>query len=118
MALFFTPAAAASILAGTQTRTMRCRRRALVKVGGVYKAKVLNSGNRPGTDSTFARIKIVSIRAYDDLAYLGEILDDDYARKEGFENIEAFWEVFLTLNAVKMCEKWRKYYIIDFEVVS
>lgn len=109
MALFFTLGSAVQIKAGNKTRTMRLWLSERVKVGNVYKAKL----NRR-SQSTFAMIKIVSVRQWDGI----EALDHKHALKEGFRDIDDFWQDYLSLNAHKMDDPRRNHYIIDFEVVA
>ena len=86
MSMFFTLGSAVAIKARKKTRTMRCWLSERLKVGKVYKAKLNRS-----SESTFAMIKILDIKQWK-----GEDLDHEHAIKEGFKNIDDFWQAYLS----------------------
>ena len=98
MALFFTLTSAVMIKAGIKVRTMRYWLQShadKIKVGSIHKAK-LNRRSK----STFATINILSVRQWDGI----EPLDHEHAIKEGFKNIEDFWQGYNSLNEHKFHE--------------
>ena len=80
MALFFTLGSAVMIKAGKKTHTMRLWTYDRVKEGRTYKAKLTRR-----SESTFAMIKITSVRQWDGVEPLGQ----EHAIKEGFKDRES-----------------------------
>ena len=116
------------ILSGEKTRTTRFRKRAMVKVGSIYKAKTHRFSKEH-----FALIKVVKIRTADfsphsefrsnswiaDLsAVIGYQNRERHAEKEGVEDWYEFRDVYTKLNAEHRDDSERKHYVIDFGVVN
>jgi hypothetical protein len=94
------------ILNGTKTATRRVWKKPMVKVGGVYKAKL-----QMLSKDYFAKIKVT--RLYKQGLYF--ITEED-ARKEGYHNIEEFSKIWIKING-----EWNPnliVYAIEFEVVN
>lgn len=94
------------ILNGTKTATRRVWKKPMVKVGGIYKAKLKMLDKK-----YFAKIKVIKLFKQE----LGEMNETD-ARKEGYKNIMDFHETWVKINGT-----WhdnQEVYVIEFEVVK
>ncbi len=93
------------ILNGKKTETRRPWTRCLVKVGGVYKAKV-----GYGRNSVFGNIKITYVRR----ERLGNI-DPGGVRREGCTSLDEFKQIWI--DAYGSWEPGAEVYVIGFQLV-
>ena len=94
------------ILSGKKTVTRRNWKKLMVKVGGIYKAKL-----KLLSKDYFAKIKITKL----DIQHLGDITLDD-VKKEGYDSYEDFKRIWKKING-----KWLPLQVVDvieFEVVE
>jgi len=94
------------ILNGTKTATRRVWKKPMVKVGGIYKAKL-----KMLSKEYFARIKVIKLVK----DRLGNITDED-CKKEGYSSKTKFIDIWVNING-----SWREdliVYVIEFEVIK
>ena len=94
------------ILNGTKTATRRIWKRPMVKEGGIYKCKL-----KMLSKDYFAKIRVVSFYK-EDLCDM----DDSDARKEGYETLGAFIDIWRKING--SWDSNQKVSVIEFEVVG
>ena len=108
--MLFKPEHVPMILEGRKTRTRRLWGFCRVKVGGIYKAKT-----QMLSKTSFARLKITSIKK--EKLIVSEINSDKDldAQKEGYATWDKFKDIWVVING-----SWNQEdepYVIDFEVV-
>lgn len=104
--MLFQPQHKEMILNGTKTATRRVWKRPMVKVGGIYKAKL-----QMLSKEYFAKIKVTNL--YKDR--LGNITFED-CKKEGYDSKTKFIDIWAEING-----SWREdltVYVIEFEVIK
>ena len=94
------------ILAGKKTATRRVWKKPMVKVNGIYKAKL-----KMLSKDYFAKIKVIKL-------YKQKLMDmrDSDAVKEGYNDVLAFKKIWIEIN-----NEWNPYLevdVIEFEVVD
>ena len=94
------------ILEGTKTVTRRVWKKPMVKIGGIYKAKL-----KMLSKEYFAKIRILNYTKQE----LGDMTDED-ANKEGYTDLMAFHDKWIEING-----NWIDNMIVDvieFELVK
>ena len=94
------------ILNGTKTATRRVWKKPMVKVGGIYKAKL-----KMLSKDYFAKIKVTKVYKQ----RIGSMFLEDY-QKEGYTSRGKFIDVWVKING-----SWREDLVVDvieFEVVE
>ena len=112
--ILFTEKMMEAILRGEKTVTRRTWRDCRVKIGGVYQCKFGKDMRK--ADSWQAKIKVVDVNR-ETLHDMTEL----EARKEGFENLEAFKTLWNEINAKKLQSSWDwnvPVWRIEFELVE
>ncbi len=104
--MLFKPEHKEMILNGTKTATRRDWKKPMVKVGGIYKAKL-----KMLSEDYFAKIKVTKL--YQECLY--NMTQED-ARKEGYLDLDSFKMVWKKIN--KGFDKFEKVYVIEFEKVE
>lgn len=94
------------ILSGKKTATRRVWKRPMVKVGGIYKAKL----KRLSKDY-FAKIKVTKLFKQ----RLGDMWSEDWL-KEGYKSRFDFVDVWVQING--NYSSFLEVYVIEFEVVE
>ena len=94
------------ILNGTKTATRRVWKRPMVKVGGIYKAKL-----QMLSKDYFAKIKITKLYQQ----HLWEIKKEDVL-KEGYKTLKGFREIWIKINGVWDSDS--KVDVIEFELIK
>ena len=94
------------ILEGKKTATRRVWKKPMVKVGGIYKAKL-----KMLSKDYFAKIKVTKL-------YKQKLMDmrEEDAKKEGYSNVMKFKDIWCDIN-----KEWLPYLevdVIEFEVVK
>ena len=103
--MLFKPEHKEMILNGTKTSTRRVWKKPMVKVGGIYKAKL-----QMLSKEYFAKIKVTGL--YKQGLYF---MTNEDSRKEGYASIEEFGKIWIEING-----EWNPnliVYVIEFEVV-
>ena len=96
--MLFKPEHKEMILNGTKTATRRIWKRPMVKIGGIYKAKL-----KMLSKEYFAKIQVTKL--YKQCLYS---MSDEDAKKEGYESIEEFKKIWIKINGV-----WNKGLNVD-----
>ena len=104
--MLFKPEHQKMILNGTKTATRRVWKRPMVKVGGIYKAKLKMLDKK-----YFAKIKVTKLY----LQQLGEMTNKD-AKKEGYPNLMEFHDKWVEINGWWIDNKFVD--VIEFEVIK
>lgn len=94
------------ILDGTKTATRRFWKKPMVKLGGIYKARL-----HMLSKEYFAKIKVINLYEQE----LGSMTDED-AIKEGYKDVDDFREIWIKINGW-----WNNDVIIsviEFEVIK
>ncbi len=103
--MLFIPEHKEMILNGTKTATRRAWKKPMVKVGGVYKAKLKMLDKK-----YFAKIKVTKLFKQ----RLGDMTEED-AIKEGYKSVMDFHEIWVKINGT-----WhdnQEVDVIEFEVI-
>jgi len=104
--MLFKPEHKEMILEGNKTATRRVWKRPMVKVGGIYKAKL-----KMLSKDYFAKIKVTKL--FKQGLYF---MTNDDAKKEGYRNIDDFAKIWIKING-----EWNPnliVYVIEFEVLK
>jgi len=104
--MLFKPKHKEMILAGSKTVTRRVWKRPMVKIGGIYKAKL-----KMLSKDFFAKIKVTNLFKQ----RLGNITFEE-CKKEGYDSKPKFIDTWAKING-----SWREdliVYVIEFEVVK
>ncbi len=104
--MLFKPEHKQMILNGTKTATRRVWKRPMVKVGGIYKAKL-----QMLSKDYFAKIKVTKLYKQK----LGDMKPNDF-KKEGYPNSNDFITIWAKIN--KTWEYDLEVDVIEFEVVK
>ena len=107
--MLFQPEHIPMILNGTKTATRRNWKKPMVKVGGIYKCKT-----KMLSKNYFAKIKVTKL-------YKQELIDMSFedVKKEGYNTIEEFEEVFKKINKIKgYLDTDIIVSVIEFEVIK
>jgi len=104
--MLFKPEHEQMILEGKKTVTRRVWKRPMVKVGGIYKAKLKMLDKK-----YFAKIKVLKLYKQK----LKEIMVRDI-EKEGYSSLSEFVDIWKKIN--KSWEGDTEVYVIEFEVVK
>jgi hypothetical protein len=104
--MLFKPEHVEMIKTGKKTATRRNWKRQMVKVGGIYfiKTKMLSKKN-------YGKIKVLDVYR-EDLCDM----DDNDAKKEGYNTLGEFVDVWRKINGT--WDSNQKVYVIDFEVIK
>jgi len=106
--MLFKPEHKDMILKGTKTATRRAWKKPMVKVGGIYKAKL-----QMLSKDYFAKIKVTKI-------FEQSLVDMTYedSKKEGYENFDDFIAIWKKINGEDSWNGDNVVTVIEFEVVE
>ena len=104
--MLFKPKHKEMILNGTKTATRRAWKKPMVKIGGIYKAKL-----QMLSKDYFTKIKVTKL-------FKQQLIDMDFKdiKKEGYNSLEDFKEVWIKING--FWDTDTEVYVIEFEVIK